>query len=198
MMLEREVPGAVADLVDELADRLDPAALDRYEAVDPYLSSHMLSALLAGEKGLRAENQDDRRRRVRLALERVRQVLRDLIDDAPAAENTDVAQMLRFVADTLSVPQGEVAHLLGVHVRTLQRWLAGTGVPEGADEARVRMVARTLAHLRHVYTAPGVVRWFERPHPQLDGRRPAELLADPLRGPELVRVAASSRSTVGS
>lgn len=196
MMLEREIPAEVSQLVDELADRL--TAPTSYTAIDPYLSNSLLAALLAGEKGLRAANEDDRRSQVRIALEQVRQVLRDVADEAPVAESTDTATVVRFIDDTLSVPQHDVAELMGVHVRTLQRWLKGGAMPEGDDEARVRMVAKTLAHLRHVYTAPGVVRWFSRPHAALGGRRPLELLDDPVEAAELVRVAAQSRSTVAS
>ncbi len=196
MTLEREIPAEVSQLVDELADRLtEPSS---YTAVDPYLSNSLLAALLAGEKGLRAANEDDRRSRVRIALEQVRQVLRDVADEAPTAESTDTARVVRFINDTLSVPQHDIAELLGVHVRTLQRWLKGGAMPEGDDEARVRMVAKTLAHLRHMYTAPGVVRWFSRPHAALGGRRPLELLDDPVEAADLVRVAAQSRSTVAS
>lgn len=196
MTLERGLPTAVYELVDELADRL--AAPSSYTAIDPYLRNNLLVALLAGEKSLRAANEDDRRSRVRIALEQVRQVLRDVSDEAPAAESADTAAVVRFIDDTLSVPQHDIAELLGVHVRTLQRWLKGEAKPEGDDEARVRMVAKTLAHLRHMYTAPGVVRWFSRPHAALGGRPPIALLDDPVKASELVRVAAQSRSTVAS
>jgi hypothetical protein len=49
-----------------------------------------------------------------------------------------------------------------------------------------------------VFTAPGVVRWFERPHPQLSNHSPSELLDDPLQLPRLMRLASMSRSTLGS
>jgi uncharacterized protein (DUF2384 family) len=200
MLLEAVLPLAVEELVDELADRLDTVATPwAYDSIDPYLGQSLLAALLAGSKGLRAPNQDDRRRRVRLALERVRQTLRDIADEAPAADSAETKHVAQWLAETLSVPQTDIAGLLGVSTRTLQRWLSPDGPsPEGADEARVRMAARTVAHLRHVFTGPGVVRWFMRSHPGLGGRSPVELLQDPLQGPELIRLAARSRSTMAT
>jgi putative toxin-antitoxin system antitoxin component (TIGR02293 family) len=200
MMLQRDIPPEVGELVDELAERLDAVATpSAYDSVDPYLGQTLLSALLASEKGLRASDEDDRRRRVRVALERVRQTLRDVADEAPAGESAETKRVVKWLAETLSVPQGDIATLLGVSARTLQRWLLAEGPsPEGADEARVRMVARTVAHLRHVFTGPGAVRWFMRPHPALDGRRPVDLLEDPLDAPKLVRLASRSRSTIAT
>lgn len=200
MMLQTAIPPEVSALVDELADRLDAIATPwAYDAIDPYLGQSLLLAVLAGEKALRAPNEDDRRRRVRVALERVRQTLRDVTDEAPAAESAETKRVVRWLTDTLSVPQAEIATLLGVSTRTLQRWLSSdVPSPEGAEEARIRMVARTMAHLRHVFTGPGAVRWFMHPHPALDGRRPIDLLSDPLNAPKLVRLASRSRSTVAT
>jgi putative toxin-antitoxin system antitoxin component (TIGR02293 family) len=200
MLLEHDVPPEAAELVDELAGRLDAVAQPHaYNAMDPYLGQSLLSALLAGEKGLRADNEDDRRRQVRLALERVRQTLRDVADEAPVAEGAPSKAVVRWLVDALAVPQDEVAKLLGVSPRTLKRWVADHGpAPDGGDETRVRVVARTIAHLRHVYTGPGAVRWFFRAHPALDGRRPVDLLDDALQAPALARLAARSRSTVAT
>jgi hypothetical protein len=87
-----------------------------------------------------------------------------------------------------------VASLLGISPRQLQRWLSPDGpAPEGADAARVRMVAQVANQLRHVFTGPGVVRWFHRPHPRL-GRPPRDLLDDPLEIPTLLDLAVSARS----
>jgi hypothetical protein len=47
--------------------------------------------------------------------------------------------------------------------------------------------------LRHAFTGPGVVAWFTRKHPVL-GRRPIELLNDPLRYPQLLGAATAARA----
>lgn len=200
MLLSDVVPTGVEQLVDELAERLDHVAAPwARDPVDPYLGQALLAALMAGEKGLRAENVDDRRRQVRLALERVRQTLRDVADEAPASDTADTKQVVAWLARALTVSRGDLAALAGVSPSTWSRWVSPAGPsPEGDDEARVRMIARTVAHLRHVYSAPGAVRWFARPHPALDGRRPQDLLDDPLEAPTLVRLAARSRSTTAT
>lgn len=198
MMTASVVPDEVAELIDRVADALgDSHASWGSQGVDPYLGQLLLAATLAGEKGLRHPNVDMQRRRVRLALERLRQILRDIVDEAPVDEDAPSKEVLRWLAEVMSIQQADLASLLGVSTRTLQRWLAPNGPsPEGDDEARVRMVARTVSHLRHVFTGPGVLRWFERPHPDLDNRSPIDLLSDPLQLPRLVRLASRSRTTI--
>ena len=196
MAVDPTIPVEAERLVDELSEQLTTA--NAYLAFDPYLSNSLFVGLLAGEKGLRAENEDDRRRRLRLALEQVRHVLRDVLDERPAAEETDVLDVIRFVMDNSRVPQRDIAPLMGVHLRTLQRWISGEARPDGDDEARARMVARIFSHLRHVFTGPGAVRWFSRPHPGLDGEAPLTLLGDPVAAATLVHLAAGSRSTIAT
>lgn len=200
MTTARTVPAEVALLIDDVADQLDrqllPTGLD---SVDPYLGQALFAAALAGEKGLRAADEEQRRQRVRLALERMRQALRDLVDEAPTHETVAAKSVAQWLDHVVSVPQAELAALLGVSPRTWQRWVSDAGRgPEGDDEARVRGVARVVAHLRHVFTGPGVLRWFERPHPELTGEPPKSLLADPLAVPELVRLASRTRSTMAT
>lgn len=194
------VPDEVAKLIDHVADLLSEShAAWGAEGVDPYLGQLLFAATLAGEKGLRDPNVDMQRRRVRIALEQLRQILRDIVDESPVDDDAPTKEVVQWLAGVMSISQAELASLLGVSTRTLQRWLAADGPsPEGDDEARVRMVARTAAHLRHVFTGPGVLRWFERPHPELDDRPPLDLLSDPLQFPRLVRLASRSRSTIAT
>ncbi len=193
------VPAEVAKLIDKVADRLETAQRGwGVQGVDPYLGQALLAAALSAEKGLRHDNEAARRRQVRLALERLRQALRDILDEAPTDEDAPIQDVLGWLLSVLAAPQTEVAALLGVSPRTFQRWVAGTAPsrPSGADEARLRAVARVVGHLRHVFTGPGVLRWFDRGHPDLGGQAPRELLADPLALPRLVRLASRARSTV--
>ncbi|MGH3524498.1 MAG: hypothetical protein ACRDU4_17155, partial [Mycobacterium sp.] len=84
--------------------------------------------------------------------------------------------------------------LLGVSVRQLQRWLADDGPEPAADDAaRIRVVGQVVNQLRHSFTGPGAVAWFDREHPVL-GRRPIELLDDPLAYPRLREAAAAARA----
>ena len=194
------VPEDVQELVDRIADMFSSSPERRLAGVDPYLGQAFLSALLACEKGVRAADEHERRRRVRIGLERVRQALRDIVDEAPASEARSTRELAQWLAETVPVPQSEWAELLGVSARTWQRWTSpsGTAAPEGDDARRIRAVARIVAHLRHVFTGPGVLHWFERPHPDLGDAPPATLLSDPLELPRLTRLAAGVRSTIAS
>jgi len=64
----------------------------------------------------------------------------------------------------------------------------------GDFEVAMRVVAQIVNQLRHTFTAPGIVAWFQREHPRL-GERPIEVLDDPLRHPELVDLARAARTT---
>jgi Protein of unknown function (DUF2384) len=187
-----DVPPEVVRVVERLADELhatEPHTL----GVDPYRSSELFAAALLAMKALRHDGARERRRELRVALEQLRQVVRDVADSVPVSDDRPVKEVVSDLVGTLAVPQAEVAGLLGISLRQLQRWLRPDGpVPEGAEAARVRMVAQIANQLRHVFTGPGVMRWFQRPHPRL-GRPPIELLDDPLKTPTLLELAASAR-----
>jgi DNA-binding transcriptional regulator YiaG len=72
----------------------------------------------------------------------MRQALRDILDAAPTSEARTSKEVVRWLGETLSIPQARLAAMLGVSHRTLQRWLAPADqtAPEGDDEARVRAV----------------------------------------------------------
>lgn len=195
------VPDHVASTIDAIADYLGDYPMRSFFAgSDPYLGQAVLAATLACEKGLRSANDDAVRQRVRLGLERLRQALRDIVDESPTADTRPVKEVARWLVQQVSVPQSQLADLLLISSRTLQRWVSTTdpAAPEDDDEARLRAVAQVTSHLRHVFTAPGVIRWFERANPHLDGAAPRELLADPLELPRLMRLASLSRSTLSS
>ena len=117
---------------------------------------------MIGEDGV-----DQQRRDLRVGLEQLRHAVREAGEDAAVGDDQPVKQVLGELVGTLAVPQADVAHLVGVSPRRLQRWLSPQGTsPMGADAARVRIVARTANALRHAFTGPGVVRWFARPHPR--------------------------------
>lgn len=197
----RVIPHEVVELVERIAEHLGgepPRAF--FAGTDPYLGQMVLASALACEKALRAASEELASTRLRLGLERLRQALRDVIDESPTSDTRPAKEVARWLAAQVNISQAQLAALLQVSPRTFQRWLSESdpAAPDGDDEARLRTVARVTSHLRHVFTSPGVVRWFERPHPHLDGRAPAELLSDPLELPRLMRLASLSRSTLAS
>jgi hypothetical protein len=192
----QEVPTEVETLIQELDSKLHADAPLQLE-VDPYLSTTLFAGALRAVKALRHDSASQRRRDVRVALEQVRHALRDITDAAPFAADVPVRDVLVRLADSLNVAQADLAELLDVSTRQLQRWLSPDGPSlSGDDEARVRIVAQIVNHLRHVFTAPGVLAWFRRSHPHL-GKPPIELLDDPSSYPRLRDLAAASRSMTG-
>lgn len=191
-----DVPADVERLIEDLDTKLHAETPLRLE-VDPYLSTTLFASAFRAVKALRHDNLSERRRDVRIALEQVRHALRDIVDGSPFAADVPVRDVLVRLASSLNVPQADLADLLGVSTRQLQRWVSPDGPSfSGADEARVRIVAQIVNQLRHVFTAPGVLAWFQRPHPHL-GEAPIELLGDPSSYPRLRDLAVASRSMPG-
>lgn len=191
-----EIPDDLYFFVDDLADQLidlpDTAAL----RVDPYLLLAAQRALLGSLRALDIEDASLARGQMRIRLEQLRQVYRDLAEGEAVYEDRSAKQVAAWLSEILDVSQARLAKLLNISPRTLQRWVSETDsvAPEGEDARRVRVIARVANHLRHVLTGPGVVLWFEVPSAQLDGVRPLDLLDDPDGAARLATLAASARS----
>jgi uncharacterized protein (DUF2384 family) len=193
----KNVPNEVEELVDQFDARLHARdSASRLASVDPYLVADLLGGGLLCLKALRHESPDLERHDLRLGLEQVRQALRNIVDETLVSDDRGPKELLFWLVETISVPQGDIARVVGVSRRTLQRWLssADSAVPAGNNEARLRVVARIVNHLRHSFTGPGTLRWLERPNPQLHGAAPLTLLADESRFAQLVQLAATARS----
>ena len=189
----RTVPSDVVQLIDSFEPALGAATPLRLEA-DPYLTTTLWAAAFRAEKALRDDNDEDRRRDVRIALEQFRHALRDIVENQPYNDVAPVRDLLARTVEALATPQKAVADLLGVSVRQLQRWLAPEGSePATDDAARIRVVGQVVSQLRHTFTGPGVVAWFYRKHPVLK-RRPIELLDDPLCYPQVLSAATAARA----
>jgi transcriptional regulator with XRE-family HTH domain len=125
-----------------------------------------------------------------LEAEAIRHVLRELLDEQPLAELRDGAQTIALLekwVPGLAVKQ--LAELLGVSERQLQRMRHGTG----PSSHRIQVVARLVAILRHAWTDQGVYAWFQRPRADLGGGRPIGLLDDPANERVLLLAARAGR-----
>jgi hypothetical protein len=190
------VPEAVAQLVDSFDPALHASAPLRLQA-DPYLATVLFAAAFRAEKALRHDDPEAQRRDLRIALEQFRHALRDIVSNRPVSADAPVRDVLAYTVATLSVPQKDIAEVLGVSTRQLQRWLSKDGPqPTGGDEARIRIVGQLANQLRHSFTGPGVVAWFYREHPVLH-MVPVKWLDDPLRYPALVGAATAARAMAG-
>lgn len=196
----REIPDAVRYYVEDLADDVAQHSIEATLRTDPYLLVAMQQSLLAAVRALENPRPEQARRELRVRLEQLRQVYRDLADARPVFEDRPAKELARWLAQVLDVPHARLAELLDVSPRTFQRWVSETdsSEPAGDDARRVRLVANMVGHLRHALTGRGVVEWFERPHPLIDGRAPKELLDDPDALTQLTRLAASTRSAIAA
>lgn len=197
---ERGIPEAVRLFVEELADDVAVMPVDATLRTDPYLLVALQKSLIGALRAIEHPDPVVGRDELRVRLEQLRHVYRDLADARPVNEDVPTGALVRWLVDVLDVPQARLAELFGVSPRTFQRWISETDPSEPADEdaGRVRMVANLVSHLRHVLTGQGVVAWFERPHPMVGGRTPRELLSEPDALPHLMRLAASTRSSIAA
>lgn len=182
----------VDDLADQLIDIPDDAAL----RVDPYFLLAAQRALIGSLRALDSTDTEWARQQIRIRLEQLRQVYRDLADGEVVYEDRPAKEVAQWLVEALDVSQARLAELAGVSARTFQRWISTSDLvgPEGEDARRLRVIAGVANHLRHVLTGPGVVLWFEQPSPQLDGSRPLDLLDNPGSAGRLATLAASARS----
>lgn len=197
---ERETPVSVVELVEDVADAI--AAGDDADAalVNPWLWIKLQSAAIRAQSALREED-PGRRRQLRLALEQMRFLFARIADRQPIGEDRAAREVALWLDSKLaSVSQPKKAELLHVSPRTYQRWMSDRESvhPSGADERRLRIVARIVNQLRHSLTGPGVVEWFEYPRADLDGAAPSGVLDDPEQLELLIAAAAASRGNVAA
>lgn len=130
-----------------------------------------------------------------MELEAIRHVLRDLLQEhQPESLRRQGRELIGLLEDWLPrVPVAQLAELLGLSVRQLQR----RRHDDAPSTSREQLVARLVAILRHAWTDEGVIAWFHRPRADLDGRAPVELLGDPAREPDLLMAARSGRAQGG-
>lgn len=192
-----DVPEAVVGVVQHLVQVTGALTPEQLQGRDPYLVEALLTGTVACAGALWLAEPAERRKQLRLALERARQALRDLVAERNVAADQPAKQIARWLAEVTGLSQHELAALVGVGTRTFQRWLAEQGAaPGGDDELRLRTLARVVDQLRWSMTAAGVVRWLQRPHPDLGGQAPLTLLGDPAAHRHLPELAAATRATV--
>ena len=190
---EDGVAPEVAERVAALADAVRATPLDRWTAADPYLALLVHRAVLDAQAAVEDESRDA----LRIALERLSHALAALGEAEEVGDARTPKELARWLVSAVDVPQRDLADLLGVDLRRFQRWISERERtrPEGEEARRLRALARIVGQLRHAFTPEGVVAWFDWPRPELGGATPRELLPDPLRLPDLVLAAGSTRST---
>lgn len=190
---EAGVPGDVGAAVGGLVAAVRATPLERWTAADPYLALLVHRAVLDAQAAV----EDGARDALRIALERLSHALAALGEAEEVGDARTPKELARWLVAAVEVPQRDLADLLGVDLRRFQRWISARErtQPEGEDARRLRALARLVGQLRHAFTPAGVVAWFDWPRPELGGATPRELLADPVRLPDLLLAAGSTRST---
>jgi hypothetical protein len=190
---EARVPAGVGAEVARLAAAVRATPLERWTAADPYLALLVHRAVLDAQAAVEGEERDE----LRIALERLSHALAALGEAEEVGDERTPKELARWLVAAVEVPQRDLADLLGVDLRRFQRWISARErtQPEGEEARRVRALARLVGPLRHAFTPAGVVAWFDWPQPELGGATPRELLGDPVRLPDLLLAAGSTRST---
>jgi uncharacterized protein (DUF2384 family) len=179
---------AIAARLRALREGLRPENLDKAQVTEFHTALWEINDRLAERDSASDLDVADR---LLIAIERVRHVIRDAMDEHVAGLPNDsgliVAELKRRLPDTSNEAIG---HLVGVDRRTLSRW----SKQHRAPSRRLQLVAQLIAILGHNWTEEGTVAWFERPRRGLGGKRPLALLDDPTADDALFSEARSGRS----
>ena len=70
----------------------------------------------------------------------------------------------------------EIGEITGVRERQVQNWAAGASRPLAETRDRLVDVHYLVGRLQEVYRPEGVEIWLHARNPELDGRRPIEIL----------------------
>lgn len=197
---EPETPGSVVSRVGDIAAAIAEGSDGEVAIINPWLWIRVQGAALRAQVALR-EDDPRRRRELRLALEQLRFLFARIADREAIGEDRPASEVARWLEETLpSISQRRKADLLGVGLRTYQRWVSegDPTTPSGDDERRLRVVGRIVNQLRHSLTGPGVIDWFEYPRADLDGASPAHVVTDPSRLDALLAAAAASRGNLAA
>lgn len=131
-----------------------------------------------------------------LRLEAIRHVVRDALDQRAADESDARGLIVRLEEALPRIGRRELAHLLGISERSIQRMLAEADPV--APSRRLLLVSRLVALLSRGWTPEGVVAWFDRSRSALDGKTPLEVIDDPALEQEVLALARAGRAQHGS
>lgn len=194
-----ELDPRTAELLRSVAERLASGGPAEWaDGVDPYLLIELQRIGLSALLGLAADDESARVETAEIALESLQDVLADIADAAVVGDERSGREIVAWLREKTAMSNGELAGLLGVSKRKLDRWIAGDSEPAAEDGMRLRVAARLVNQLRHAMTAVGAVRWLERPFAELGGRAPRELLGSADFAPQLFTLAARSRRSDAS
>jgi uncharacterized protein (DUF2384 family) len=162
---------------------------------DPEWVAEFRGLLLDSLRAIQNEEPLDAFDQLLLNIEAMRHLLRDALDGHVEGSEEDVAAVVQQLQQWLPrASQLEMAGLMGISTRQYQRW----GQMRSQPTRRAQMVARLIAILRRSWTDAGVVAWFYRPRPELDGKAPVDVLDDVAYEQALFRAVRQGRAQHGA
>ena len=181
---------SIAKRLRALREALRPEDLDKEQVTEFHAALWRINDLLDEQESESAYDLDvvDQ---LLVAIERVRHVIRDAIDEHVSGLPNDASLVVEELKRWLPNTSNEtIGRLVGVNRRTLSRWTKESRIPT----RRLQLVARLVAILRHNWTEEGIVAWFERPRRGLGGKKPLTLLEDAGAEEPLLSAARAGRS----
>lgn len=88
-----------------------------------------------------------------------------------------VAKRLENIKDRSGVSAREVAQLLDTTPQTVSRWQTGRSSPQPQSLDRLLRLEWLADQLGQFYPPDEARLWLFSPHPELEGERPADLIA---------------------
>ncbi|MGH2798035.1 MAG: hypothetical protein ACRDM0_10275 [Thermoleophilaceae bacterium] len=126
-----------------------------------------------------------------VGVEAVRHILRDALDEHIGVRDDDAGRLVAYLKEALPrVTQADRARIAGISTRHLQRLAKEGGVPP----RQLVLAARLVKLLRYVWYPEGVIAWFHRERPELDGHAPIDVAGDPGFERLLLRLARQGRA----
>ncbi|MGE5280833.1 MAG: hypothetical protein ACM3N0_00660 [Chloroflexota bacterium] len=178
----------IVERLGALREKLRPEDLDKAQVIEFHAALWEINGLLRENE---ASYDLDVIDRLLIAIERVRHVIRDALDEHVIGLPDDAGLVIEELKRWLPATSNEaIAGLVGVNRKTLSRWTKEHRTPT----RRLQLVAHLVAILRHNWTEEGILSWFERPRPGLNGKKPVTLLEDPVAEDRLLWEARAGRS----
>src|SRR5919106_78709 len=194
-----ELPAGIRELVRSLAEELrDMDRAEWEEAVDPYLLVELEQVAISALLALDEEDDESGLEGAELALEAMREIVGDIEEGSAVSDERSGREVARWLKDRTGASTKELAGVLGISERKLERWFSGASTPAGEDEVRLRLSVRLVNQLRHGMTGYGALRWLSRPFRELGGSRPRDLLSAPEEASRLLALAGQARRSDAS
>jgi len=104
-----------------------------------------------------------------------------------ARKNTAVSRLVGELKTYGGLTGRDIANILGVSPPTVTRWSKGDADPTIEKQTAMAQLRWVAERLSDFYTPEEVRLWLQSPHPQLENRRPYDLIVEG-RTPDVLEV----------